>query len=68
MYCTCNLVYGKCLLGKFLSFNFLRDLIFALNTKYTRYESYTRLNFHVFDLRENKVTANISGFMDIISN
>ena len=32
------------------------------NTKCMCYENYTRLNFHVFDLRENKVIAYISGY------
>ena len=32
------------------------------NTKCTCYEIYTWLNFRVFDLHENKVTAKISGY------
>ena len=32
------------------------------NTKCMCYENYTRLKFRVFDLCENKVIANISGY------
>ena len=38
------------------------------NTKCTCYENYMRLNFRVFDLRKNKVIANISGYTVHVPN